>query len=212
MKTIVALLLMGCLIALCWVAGDIAVWLGKTDGPRAIYAWGLITAVTACLSLLITLTATEMSKVKFKCVCLGGGIACAVACMWAPINFVASEKKRIQEFLNQAPVVTVCGIRHFQEIDNNKDGLLSSSELVTAINAPRLKENRATLQYMFAHVPEIGHLVRSVTSTIKIPMYGPGFKTEKLMYVTTRHEEFAISFVDLNEYEFRMRRRYQSWQ
>jgi hypothetical protein len=215
MKVLVIGVSLLCTTLLSAAQGYTAFRLGRTQGPDVIYRWMVLwTGFAIALSVLVTWLVAGECKIKARYICIIAAITGGAASVITPLRLVVVEKQRISFLLKGAPAVTQCGLRYFKQIDRWKDGDLTRLDLKAAIADETLREERATLKYILAHLEEIGHVIDACVSTgssKRPPLFawkGQIYNYRSGKFITYL---YGISREDLQNYEARLLERYKDW-
>lgn len=122
----------------------------------------------------------------------------------------ALHERQMQEYqrqLLQATQARDFGLANFELLDANKDGLLSETELSSAIEREAVPEKQALLKYILENRAAIGHVIGSeeydCVDTLIYPDFNGGFTYQYVPGKATRYF-YSISADELRTYPQRL--------
>lgn len=136
--------------------------------------------------------------------------AIAVGIILVTFNqMIRATKRHIDWSLKTAKRVQIVALEKFDQFDRNKDGLLSSNDIITSMaSGPIPKIDQVTLQYMLDHLPRMGHIVATEDRIVPMPI--PGLP---IGLVATKMEVrmYAISRQDIERWPDAVKVNYKRW-
>lgn len=124
-------------------------------------------------------------------------------------QMVRSTKRTVDWSLKTAKRVQVIALERFDQFDRNKDGLLSSNDIITSMaSGPIPKIDQVTLQYMLDHLSRMGHIVATEDRIVPMPI--PGM-TIGVVPTKMKVRIYAISRKDIEGWPDALKVGYKSW-
>lgn len=124
-------------------------------------------------------------------------------------QMVRATKRTVDWSLKTAKRVQIVALEKFHVFDRNKDGLLSSNDIITSMaSGPIPKIDQVTLQYMLDHLPRMGHIVATEDRIVPMPI--PGMR---IGVVPTKMKVriYAISRKDIEGWPDAVKVGYKRW-
>lgn len=124
-------------------------------------------------------------------------------------QMIRSTKRTVDWSLKTAKRVQVIALERFDQFDRNKDGLLSSNDIIKSMaSGPIPKIDQFTLQYMLDHLPSMGHIVATEDRIVPMPI--PGMR---IGVVPTKMKVriYAISRKDIEGWPDAVKVGYKRW-
>ncbi|MBY0359558.1 MAG: hypothetical protein K2W82_16255 [Candidatus Obscuribacterales bacterium] len=209
----VVLLWLFCLLGAC-IAG-----MALPGGPGSVVIWA---AVTALLLGWISLYLGEMvweitygfgswssAKTAKKVYAL-----LAVLCvLYSPLSVLLNGHRQAAFLRQTAPEVQTVALARFDEIDTDKNGLLTDSEFKEALDG-KLKlssQERALLGLLQNRLAEAGHVIDSYPVTTQVWISTDSNGGGYFSPIVTTQYIYGINHADLESYSARTLERYKNW-
>lgn len=139
-----------------------------------------------------------------------GFAAAAICTAIAPVHTLLTGRSRAQFLRDMAPRVLLLAERYFAAIDSDGNGVITDEELKKALKGLGLdSEERAVLKHIKDELSEIGHVIRTYTTTTLV--WTPIGKGGMMLPRTTTHNVYGISSQDLPGYPARVFEKYKHW-
>lgn len=124
-------------------------------------------------------------------------------------QMVRATKRTVDWSLKTAKRVQVIALEKFDQFDRNKDGLLSSNDIITSMpSGPIPKIDQVTLQYMLDHLSRMGHIVATEDRIVPMPI--PGM-TIGVIPTKMKVRIYAISRKDIEGWPDAVKAGYRRW-
>jgi hypothetical protein len=214
MEKCLPVLLLALLLALCWLVGTLPA--GAVEGgPSSVLFWGFVAgAIMAAFCGWLGYMFTDMASYRSD-PRVGAGVVAVLAFVctfWAPGHTLLNGHNEAAYLREMAPKVVAFGLRHFDEIDTDRNGEMNETEMDNALERLSLSgSEREILSLMIAQRSDAGHVIGSSTSTtyVWIPVgdKGGGYMSP----ITTTTYYYAINRADLEGYPARVKEKYKHW-
>lgn len=184
-----------------------------SGGASSVLLWGIVTAgVMGALAYWLTFMVADMEVERPHLIATIGAIIMFGVTMWAPGDTLVNGHRYATYARYIAPIVKTYVLEHFDEVDANGDGIITDSEMESALKRLSLKsEQRQALEFMRANQSEAGHVIDSYTTTtyvwISTGQNGAGYMSP----VITTTYVYAVSRGDLEHYPERVIEKWKEW-
>ncbi|MBX9948837.1 MAG: hypothetical protein K2Y39_06730 [Candidatus Obscuribacterales bacterium] len=182
-------------------------------GSSSVLLWGIVTAgAMGALGYWLTFMAADMETNRPHRVATIGAIIMFGATMWFPADTLINGHRYAAYARTIAPIVKAYVIEHFDEVDANRDGIITDGEMESALNRlPLTGEQRQALEFMRANQSEAGHVIDSYTTTTYVWIStGPNGAGYMSPVITTTYV-YGVSRGDLEHYPERVIKKWKEW-
>ncbi len=191
--------LVGLLVAITVVSGGPAV-----VGSVSLTA-GLVLSALCAYYLQDELFADRRSFGAIFC------IAVFIGAMAMPINTLYVGPQDARSHREMASKLQAFCLQHFNDVDSDRDGIITKSELKNAIKSSSFsEEDKQVLVFLLENLSEAGHIIQSqtaITETFIGNGQGGGFFAPGVSVTNV----YGISVHDLEIYPDRVAEMYQNW-
>lgn len=182
-------------------------------GSSSVLLWGLLTAgIMGALAYWLTFMAADMETSRPHRAATIGAIMMFGVTMWFPADTLINGHRYAAYARQIAPVVKSYVLEHFDDLDTNRDGIITDGEMEAGLKRLQLSgEQRQALEFMRANQSEAGHVIDSYTTTTYVWITtGPNGAGYMSPVVTTTYV-YGVSRFDLGDYPERVVEKWKEW-
>lgn len=199
------------MLALCFLVG----WLpasAVSAGASSVLLWGIVAgAIMAALCGWLAFMIFDMEIENPRTATIITALVAFGVTMWLPADTYINGHSYAVYARKVAPIVRTYVLEHFDEIDVDRDGTITDSEMGNALsNLSLTSEQRQALEFMRSNQSEAGHVIGSYTTTTYVWIStgnGGGFMSP----VITTTYIYGVSRGDLEHYPERVAEKWKQW-
>ncbi len=199
------------MLGLCFIVGMLPAS-AVEGGASSVLTWGIIAGlIMAGLCSWLGYMFGDMEFNRPRPTAIICAIIAFAMTMWLPIDTYVNGHSYAVYARQVAPVVRTFALEHFDEIDVDRDGTITDSEMDNALSRLSLtNEQRQALEFMRSNQSEAGHVIGSYTTTTYVWIStgnGGGFMSP----VITTTYIYGVSRGDLEHYPERVIEKWKQW-
>ena len=182
-------------------------------GASSVLLWSIVTAaIMGGISYWLAFMFGDMETRRphrFATICTA---VMVVATIWFPADTLINGHRYAAYARYITPIVKSYVLANFDEVDANRDGIITDGEMESALTRLSLTgEQRQALEFMRSNQSEAGHVIDSYTTTtyvwISTGPNGAGYMSP----VITTHYIYGVSRGDLENYPERTIEKWKHW-
>ncbi len=207
--------LFGLLGAVMLVVCVLVGWLpasAVSGGASSVLIWGIVAGlIMAALCGWLAFMMFDMEVENPRTPTIITALVAFGVTIWLPADTYINGHSYAVYARQVAPIVRTFVLEHFDQIDIDRDGTITDSEMGTALdNLSLTNEQRQALEFMRSNQSEAGHVIGSYTTTTYVWIStgnGGGFMSP----VITTTYIYGVNRGDLEQYPERVIEKWKQW-